>query len=81
MAEFEGIQTIVNQVVIQAATAVMMALIDADVGPHPATMVSLREPQRQRHDGPALEKPSFNWNAQDRYSILPNFEMDVMNIL
>ena len=31
--------------------------------------------------GLALEKPSFNWSAQDRYVELLNFEMEVTNIL
>ena len=33
MAESEGIQVIVNQVAIQAATAMMMALRETDMGP------------------------------------------------
>ena len=33
MAESEGIQAIINQVAIQAATAEAMVLSEADVGP------------------------------------------------
>ena len=57
-------QSIANQVAVKAATAVMMILRDGDVGPRSAiNTASPREPQRQRHSGPTLEKPSFNWNA------------------
>ena len=66
MAESEGIQAIVNKVAIQAVTAIMMELRDTDVGPWSATTAIPRELQRQRHGRLALEKPSFNWNAQDR---------------
>ena len=44
-------------------------------------MTSYRKPQRQRHVRPVLEKPSFDWDSQDRYVKLMNFEMKVMNIL
>ena len=73
MAESDGIQEIVNKAAIQVATAVMMVLRDADSGTQPATTASLREPQRQRNGTPALEKPSFHWNAQERYIELLNF--------
>ena len=81
MVESEGIQEIVIQVAIQAMMAVMMVLGDADFEPWLAPPASLRGPQRQRYDRPTLEKPSFNWNAQDKYIELLNFEMEVMNIL
>ena len=35
---------------------------------------------RQRHDGPTLRQPSFNWNAPDKYVELLSFEMKVTNI-
>ena len=60
----------------------MTVLIDADIGPRSATnTASPRESQSQRHGGPALEKPSINWNSQDNYTELPIFEMEVTNIL
>ena len=49
MTEFEGTQAIVNQGAVQAATAVMTVLRDADVGCQPATITILRKPQKQRH--------------------------------
>ena len=67
MAESEGINEIVNQVAIQTATALMIALRDMDVGPQPTHNTSQREPQRQKHSRQVLEKTSINWNAQDRY--------------
>ena len=83
MAEFEGIEAVVNQATIKVTTAVMMAIKDADVGPQPATKASPREPQRERerHGTPALGKSSFNWNAQDWNTELLNFEMEVTNML
>ena len=76
MAESEGIQE-----VVQATTVVMMALRGPDVGLHLAPVSNLSKPQWQRHGDLALEKPLFNWNVQDRYVELMNFEMKVMNIL
>ena len=82
MAESQGIQGIFNQVAIQAATALMIALTDPHVGPQPATnTTSQKKPQRQKHSRQAQEKPSFNWNAQNMYTELLSFEMEVMNIL
>ena len=63
MAELEGIKEIVNQVAVQAATAVMITLRDADAEPQPTTTASHTEPQRQRHSGLILKKPS--WDAQE----------------
>ena len=68
MAKPEGIKEIVNHVAIQEAMAVMMmTLRDAEAGPQPTIAASYREPQRQRHGGPILVKPAFDWDAQDRY--------------
>ena len=68
MTESEGIQAIVNQAAIQAPTALMMMLSDADVEPKPATTARMREAQRQGYCGIAIQKPSFNWNIQHRCS-------------
>ena len=74
MAESEGIQAMVNQAAVQAAMMVMITLRDADLGPRPPANTAIpREPQR--HGRLALEKPSFNWNAQDKYVELLNFEI------
>ena len=59
----------------------MMALRDVAAGPKLALTASPREAQRKRHVGPALEKPLFNWIAQDRYVELLNCEKKVTNIL
>ena len=58
----------------------MMAPRGIDVGPQAANTVTLRESQRQRHRGPAPEKPSFKWNVQDKYIELLTFETEVTNI-
>ena len=60
---------------------VMMAFQDTDTVFWPATIPNQCETQRQRHGGPILEKPKFNWDAQDRYVELLNFKMEVTNIL
>ena len=78
MIETEGIQNVVNQAAIQAATAVMMTMRGPDVGPLLVPSANLREPQWWRHGRPALEKPLFNWNAQDKYMEFVKFEMEVM---
>ena len=55
---------------------------DADVGSRSVTNTAiLREPQRQRHGAPGLEKPSNNWNVLDKYVELLNFELVVTNII
>ena len=80
MAESDGIQEVVKQAAIQAAVVIML-LRGVDAGPYLAPTAKLREPQQQRHGGLALEKPSFNWNAQDRYVELLNFEIEKAKIL
>ena len=80
MAESEGIHLIFNQAAIQAMMTVMMVPRDEDVGSRTiATTASLWEPLRHRHGKPVLKKPSFKWNAQDRYIELLNYEMEVTN--
>ena len=65
MAESEVIQAKVNQAAIQAASAVVIVLRDADAGPRSGgSTASLREAHRQRNDGPALKQPLFNWNEK-----------------
>ena len=81
MAESEGIQEVVNQRVVQAATAVMITLRGVDMEPYLAQTASLRQPQQQMHGEPALEKPSYNWNTQDWYVELLIFETEVTEIL
>ena len=56
MSEPKAIQTIVNQVAIQAVTAVVIMLREADAGPRSGTnTTNLREINRQRHSRPALK--------------------------
>ena len=81
MAEYEGIQVIVYQAAIQVVTAVMMVLRDTDAGPWPSATASLRESKRQIHSGLAIEKPSFSWNVQGKYTELLVFEIEDTNIL
>ena len=82
MAESETIQTAVTQVSIQAAMAVVMVMKEADAGPASgANTISSGEADRYRCGSPALGQLSFNWNAQDKYTELLSFKMDVMHIL
>ena len=60
MAESEGIKETVNQLAVQAATSVMMALRDAKKGPQPNTMASHGALQRQRHSEQILVQPALN---------------------
>ena len=39
------------------------------------------ESKKDRHSGPILIKPMFNWEAHDRYVELMNFYIEVLNIL
>ena len=56
MAESEAIQTMIKQVAIQAATALVMALRKVDAGPRSGTCTTcLREMHRQRHGRQALK--------------------------
>ena len=55
MTESKSIQTIVNQVTMQAVAIVTMALRDADVQPKVATTASLRKPKRESYNRPPLE--------------------------
>ena len=81
MVESKNIKEVVSQVVLQAVMVVMMALRDAKEGPQPTTTASHRSPQKLRHSRLILIKPVFNWSTQDRYVILLNFEMEVLNII
>ena len=72
---------IVNQVVGQTATVVMMAFRDTETGLLPATMQNLWETQRQRNEGLVLGKPWFNWDMPDRFVKLLNFQLKMTNIL
>ena len=82
MVEYKGIQAIVSQVLIQAATAGVMVLRETEPGPRPSTNIaSLREAHRQRHGGAGLKQPSVNWNVRDKHVEILHFEMEVTNIL
>ena len=39
---------------------------------------SLREVLRNRHGGPAMKQPPFNWNSPDKYVEVLNFKMDAI---
>ena len=59
MAYSESIKEIVNQVAVQAATAVMIAFRDTETGPWPAVMTNQWENQRKNNGGLALGKLRF----------------------
>ena len=82
MTGSEAIQAIVNKPAIQATTAVVIALGEADAGPRSSANTACpREVHRQRHGRPALKQPLLNWNASDKYVELLNFETEFTNIL
>ena len=81
MAHSGVIKERVNQAAVQAATVVMMAFRNTEIGPWPTTILNQWQTQRQRHGGPILEKPKFNFDTQDRYIKLLNFKVEVTNIL
>ena len=82
MAELETIQTVVTQAAIQAATVVVMVMIEADSGPIMAvSTASSGQAHRQRHGGPALKQASFNWNSPGKYVEVLCFEIKVVDIL
>ena len=65
MAESDNIKEVINQVVVQVAMAVMMALRDTEAGPHLSTAVSHRQSKKKRYGGPVLVKLVFNWGMQE----------------
>ena len=68
MAESEGIQAIVKQVAIQAATTVMIVLSDADVRPKPTNDTAS---PRDHRDRDMVDHPlrSFHSNGMPKTSI------------
>ena len=81
MVESKAIQSIVNQVAIQGATAVVMALRAVDEGSRlGADTASLREAHRQRHGRPALEQSLHTCDASGKYVLLLNFEIEGTNM-
>ena len=82
MAESEAINTAVTQVAFLAATMAVMTLREVDVGPTSgASMASVGEACRYRHDRPALRQPSFDCSGPDKYVALLSFQIKVTNIL
>ena len=77
----ESIKEIVNWVAVYAATLVLITFRDTEKGSLLARTLNQQEIQRQRHGGPILGKPKFNWDVQDRYVELLDFELEVTNIL
>ena len=68
--------------VIQAGMVVMMTMREAHTGPASSAKTwGFGDAHRQLHSRPALEQPSFNWNAPEKYVKLLSFEMEAMNIL
>ena len=82
MVDSEAIQTVVTQAAIQAATAAVMVMTEADAGPTSGTnTVGSGEACRQVHGRPALRQPSFNQNASNKQMKLLSFEMQITDIL
>ena len=78
MAESEAIPSVFTLVSIQAATATVMNIREANTGPMSgANIANLRSTQTK-----TLQTSSeANWNDPDKYVELLDFKMDVTNIL
>ena len=75
-------QTAITHVAIQAATAMMMAIKEADTGPTTGTnMTNVGEMHRPGHERTALRQQTLDWKAPDKYKEALNFYMEVKNIL
>ena len=71
-------QAIANKLIAKAVAEVTRAAIQAMA----ATMVE--RPQCMtgpKPGGPAMKQPTFNWQAEDKYSKLKTFRLEVNNIL
>ena len=75
MTDIEGMKEIVNQVAIQAATAIMMAFRDTDIG------AGQWQPQTsEKNKGRGMEYQELNWDAEERYVQQLDFELEVTSI-
>ena len=66
---------------MQAAMVVMMTCGDIEDRTQVSHNVKPVRGAETGHGGPKLETPKFNWDAQDSYVELVNFELKVTNIL
>ena len=68
MANSEEMQVAIMQVAIQAATAVVRVMREAEPTVKPHTRKSNSEEyHRPRQAGPMMSQPAFNWKLPDRY--------------
>ena len=65
---------------VKMPMVVMRTLRDKEAGPQLSTVVSPGDP-KTRHSESILITLAFNWDMQDRYVELVNFEMEDLNIL
>ena len=72
----------IMQIAIQAATAEVRVMREADMPAELQTSRSLPEEQhRPRQAVPMLSQSAFDWEVPDRYVEILNFEMKVTNVL
>ena len=71
-------QVIANEAIAKAVAEVTRAAIQAmaaAAAERPQSIAGLKI------GGPVMKQPSFNWNADDKYSELNTFRLEVNNIL
>ena len=82
MAESKTILSVVTQVVILAAMAMVMLIRESDAGPVSGmNTASVGEAHRQRHGWLAVKQLVYNWNAPDKYAEFLSFEIKVVNVV
>ena len=81
MAESEAIQSIVMQMAIQVAMAVVIVMRGRHRAVSGANIAIVGEACRQRHGEPVFKQLSFNWSAPDKHVELLHFEIEVTNTL
>ena len=69
---------ITNEAIAKAVAEVTKAAIQAMAAATVERQQSMTGPKIGR---PAMKQPSFNWKADDKYSELKNFRLEVNNIL
>ena len=71
-------QAITNEAIAKAVAEVMKAAIQVMAAVTAVRPQSVMGPKIGRH---AMKQPSFNWEADDKYSNLKNFRLEVNNII
>ena len=71
-------QAIANEAIAKAVAEPSRAVMQAMI---PATAEKPQSVTGPKIGQPAMKKPSFNWQADDKYSEIKTFRLEVNNIL